>query len=352
MLTAQERRERRQANQQARRRANLQRMGENLQNRLSTFYMDVIRTIPVPIGPTLIYSNIKVNVGFSSADNPDPQTAPTSPVLESVRVNLPHKIEVRNDDSIILKVLGANGKWKGAFRGVAGNPYEVNSRKRFHMNVSALGAGDDSEGLIPPPVEELPPPDPNEISIITISFKDTNDDKIMPAVIYEKERGEMVDIPSLDIHGYNFLHTIVDGVIYNFPSVAFIATNPTYEITFVYSAETSLIYLRPFVLSGNFKDSNGVSKNGAHWYRRLDFTVVVDDPLTVHITSPPLGTTDPRITHSESRGIIRLVTGARVLVEPDNAVMEVVTSTRQGNGWDLTLEPTTWIDAEITRWYD
>ena len=348
MLTAQERRERRQANQQARRRANLQRMGENLHAVLSTYFMDVIRPFP---HPTVIYANIKVNAGFKGSDNPDSQTAPTTPVLESVKIHLEHSIRVRNGDNVILKVLGENGKWVDAFRGVIGNPRGVNSRKRFRMNVSALGAGDDLEGLIPPPVEELPPPNPDEISIITISFKDTNDDEIMPSIVYEKERGKMVDIPSLDIHGYNFLHTVVDGVIYNFPSVAFIATNPTYEITFVYSAETSLIYLRAFVPSGNFRDSDGVSKNGAHWYRRLDFTVVVDDPLTVHITSPPLGTAEPRLTH-ENRAIIRLVTGARVLVEPDNLIMEVVSAIRQGNGWDIALEPTAWIDAEITRWYD
>ena len=137
-------------NQTSRRQA-LQRLGENLQDRLSTKYMDVQRMTP-NAGFFYVLKNEKVNAAIVR-DQPDLQIEPTAPVKEKLRVHTSNEQSalIRNTDTITIKVLNNAGTgWSDAWRGIAGNPATLDSRTRFNMQVQALGAGD-MEDVAPPP---------------------------------------------------------------------------------------------------------------------------------------------------------------------------------------------------------
>ena len=139
-------------NQTSRRQA-LQRFGEDLQDRLSTKYMDVQRMVP-NAGFFYVLKNEKVNAAIVR-DQPDLQTEPTAPVKEKLRVHMPKEQSalIRNTDTITIKVLNKAGTgWSDVWRGIAGNPATLDSRTRFNMQVQTLGAGD-MDDVAPPPEE-------------------------------------------------------------------------------------------------------------------------------------------------------------------------------------------------------
>ena len=344
---------------QSRRARALERLGDNLQNRLSTAYLDIKRHIPI-IGFMNVATNVSVHATISRRDNPDPATAQTAPVNVSCRVHADKDVPIRNGDVLTVKILDSRtGNWSGVYQGVAGNPAFVQSRQRVEMNVSMLGAGE-WENVAPPPeipTEPEPPPDPDTTTMIMISFLDENGVDIQPAVEYVVARGEETNIPALVFHGYKFVHVLVDGVQYDYDVIRIITQNPTYEVEFIYQSQTSHVYLRPLA-NAPFQTSEGVHMpRSLHWYRRLDFDVVQDDPLVVVITSPPLATAEPRITHGgRDRDVIRLNVGARVLVEPDGVVMAVQSFQRVQNGWEFTLIEVVpsqqELSAIVTTFYD
>ena len=143
-------------NRQELRRKRLDKLGVNLQNRLSTYFMDVQR-LTLGIGFTTVISNVPVNASIKAADNPNPAAIATLPVIFSAKIHMPpdFNFDVRNDDTLTIKILSKDGlSWKSAYRGVCGNPYVVNSRKRVNMTMQALGAGDIN--VIPPPELDIP----------------------------------------------------------------------------------------------------------------------------------------------------------------------------------------------------
>jgi len=340
--------------QQARKKR-LERFGANLQDRMSTSYMDVRRQVGATIRE--VYSNIVVHAARRNIDNPDPQAVSSVPVIMSLSINMPIETDVRNGDILIIKRVDERGQITDAWRGVAGDPYTTNSRKRLFMDMSALARDNIIDDVTPPPLPDEP--DEGEYSEITINFADDVGNPIRAAIVTKHLVGKEVTIEALEIHGWIFTRTEWRGETYNIDSITFTPTDPEYSVSFVYDRVATPVYLRPFANS-RFRQSDGTlvtTGNLAHWYRRIDFDWIGEEngTMTISISIPPLNQ-NASIIHQETRGAIQFRAGTRVKVFPQEFYAEIRTVTRAGDAFTMQaieVEPTsTERGATATQFYD
>ena len=343
---------------QEKRKKALHRLGHNLQDRLSTKYMDVLRLDPGQ-GFSHILINVKVNATIAR-DAPDSQTVPTAPIRETIRVHMEKSLAsmIKNSDTIIIKVLSEDGtSWSDVWRGIAGNPATLDSRTRLNVKVEALGSGSLGD-IAPPPEAKALSMLPHETSAITISFITKDGEDIRPADEHLKKIGSNYELTALEINGFEFLYFIVDNVLYDRNSFVFTALSPIHEIYFVYKQLNVPTYLRNLV-NGRFKRTDGSLVNmGYHWYRKieLEYRSTHNGIMIIAITSPPLGTASAQYAHSETRGIVRLQAGSRVRLFPQDMIMEILSVVREGNQWIFEMEEREInqqeISGEVTFYYD
>ena len=343
---------------QEKRRKALHLLGENLQNRLSTKYMDVLRLAP-NVRFFHVLTNVKVNATIVR-DAPNLQTEPTASIQETLRVHMEKSLAnmIKNTDTIIIKVLSEDGmSWSDVWRGIAGNPSTLDSRARFNVRVEALGAGGQGD-IAPPPKEEDPPIMPEEKSTITISFITKDGEDIQPASEHVKEVGSKFDINALEINGFEFSHFIVDNVQYDRGSFAFTILKSNYDIYFVYQRLNVPTHLRNLV-NGRFRRTDGtLVTTGTHWYRKieLEYRDTHNGIMKVAIASPPLGMVLVQYTHSETREVIRLQAGTRVKLFPQDVIMEILSVEREGNRWIFEMAEREIsqqeMQGEVTFYYD
>ena len=322
-----------------RRRQRLKKMGDRLQSRLSTAFMDIRRQVGT-IPSVEIYSNILIHFTRRSIDNPDITSVSTTPVLTSVTLHMEQHVDLRNGDVVIIKTIDRDGGILDAFRATSGDPWVVNSRKRANVELRALGREDIISDVTPPPTIT-----PSNKSEIIINFVDDDMIPIAEPVIYKTERGEVIDIEALTIHGWDFKNSIFQGVESGSDVVIFMPKNDSYSIYFVYEKIQTPVFMKQFS-TGRFRMDNGTFSNGAHWYISIPITWINE----WEFTSP----TD-RTVHVESRGTLRIVRGSRLLLTPQNYIVEVVDIASHENGFLIRVENAEPTEAEdnayITNWY-
>lgn len=84
---------------------------------------------------TPLYSDVPCHISFNSIDNPNPNTAPTRPIIEALTINCPVDIDLQNGDYITAYKLAYNGNVLETYTGVIGEPSTSMSRKSATMQV-------------------------------------------------------------------------------------------------------------------------------------------------------------------------------------------------------------------------
>lgn len=84
---------------------------------------------------TPIYENIPCHISFENIDNPDPNTAPTRPILKALKISCGIDIDLQNGDYITAYKLANDGSIIETYIGVIGEPSTTMSRKTAEMQV-------------------------------------------------------------------------------------------------------------------------------------------------------------------------------------------------------------------------
>lgn len=86
--------------------------------------------------PTIpIYRDVPCHISFNNIDNPDPNTAQTRPIINSLTINCPLEVDLRNGDYITAYKLSYEGNIIETYIGVIGEPNSTMSRKSASMQV-------------------------------------------------------------------------------------------------------------------------------------------------------------------------------------------------------------------------
>ena len=340
-----------------RERYQLEQMGKALAEIFDTHYTGVRRQLPMQPAITEIYSNIPVHMTAGAVDNPDPNATSTFPVITSYTIHMPTDTDVRNNDTIIIKIPDSEGNIKDAFRGIAGSPTTWHSRKRISLAMNALGRDDIINDVTPLPPEEEKPVAPETVSELTIRFVDATGNEIRTSIIKSVPRYEEIDIEALEIHGFDFLHMNFDNEIIHDDKLTLTPKNEKYTIEFVYEKVTVPIYLRNFS-TGAYTNNMGMRETGAHWWGRLNLHYLgqTGDLIHIAIRIPPM-TEVGAVVHPTNFATIPMTQiGRRVRLYPDGDVMEIRRAERVGNEWRFDLRAVTPTAAElgayVTFWYD
>jgi len=136
------------------RRKGLTRLGDVLEAYMSTGFMDIRRLSDVSGLVEELYSNVPVHFSPIKIDAPNPAATSVKPVVVDVTLHMGLNIDLRNGDTVVLKLPDADGAVIiDSFSGVAGDPYTTSSRKRVRLTMKQLGRGDirDSVTSLPQP---------------------------------------------------------------------------------------------------------------------------------------------------------------------------------------------------------
>lgn len=79
--------------------------------------------------------DIPCHFTFNRVDNADPATMDVTPVIISGTISCDESIDLLNGDLITIRKLANNGEVMHTYKGVCGEPYVVQSRKRAEMQV-------------------------------------------------------------------------------------------------------------------------------------------------------------------------------------------------------------------------
>lgn len=84
---------------------------------------------------TPLYSDVACHISFNNVDNPDPNTAQTRPIIQSLTINCPLSVDLQNGDFIKAYKLAYDGTVIETYVGVIGEPSSSMSRKSASMEV-------------------------------------------------------------------------------------------------------------------------------------------------------------------------------------------------------------------------
>lgn len=126
---------------------NFGQIGPILNQYMDNDSMDIERTIQIikPDGTTgesmpgvPLYRDVKCHISFDSADNPNPTTSDTMPIIMGITISCDPDTDLQNGDIITARKLDASGEVLETYRGTIGEPYVVQSRKRANMAVQTF----------------------------------------------------------------------------------------------------------------------------------------------------------------------------------------------------------------------
>jgi len=313
--------------------SNHRRRLEQMRKELNVFnvhFMDIRRQDGTVFTYTSV--NIPVHMTRRTIDNPDPQAVSTRPVISAYQINMDVDADVRNGDTLTVKVVNPQMEIIEAYRGVAGDPWTSNVRKRVVMAMNTLGRDDIRDDVIPPPLPEPPEADFSNIIIRFIS----NGEDIQIPLTYRAEKGKLTQIEALAIRGFKYSHAEMDGLIYDTEMIEFMPMAESYEITFFYETLDAPIYVKQFA-TGRFRMDNGIFATGNHWYMSIPLTWI--DEFSAIIPTD-------RLTHIESRQILIIQRGTRLLFIPQEIIGEVLSIVRIQNGFKIEVTEQEMTQAE------
>ena len=82
-----------------------------------------------------LYKDVFCHISFNNVDNPDPNTAPTRPIIKALTINCALDVDLQNGDYITAYKLAYDGSVIETYVGVIGEPSSSMSRKSATMQV-------------------------------------------------------------------------------------------------------------------------------------------------------------------------------------------------------------------------
>lgn len=316
---------------------NFAQIGEIMSEFFDSDFIDIKRDV----GSNLqeMYSNIPCHIAFASTDNPDPTTADTKPIIQSINVHMPLWVDIQNNDFIVAKRMDNKGNLLKTYSGRCGNPIVSQGRQKVLMTMSA------TESEEPTPV---PPKNPAIIKINYLSDGISIQDSIEKTV----EAGSSFTLNAPVIEGYSAEYCVIDGVLQE-SSVAYIADVKDVEhtIDFVYAVSETPNMMR-FLVNGLYTKDDGSLANGWHQYKKIDIDSISESEGTFTITCDNV-----KWTHEDNGKSLSIKVGAKLVLIPRNLFVQVVEIIGVANN-KVTFTATEFTPTEVeensyvTGWYD
>lgn len=300
-------------------------------------YVDIKRDVGNELQE--IYSNIPCHIAFNSADNPDPTSVDTKPIIQSVNIHTPNWVDIRNNDFLVAKRMDNEGNILIVYSGRCGNPVVSQGRKKVVMSMNAT----DSE--IPTPV---PPKNPVKIEIKYLSGEISIQDSVEEFV----EVGSAFSITASSVEGYQFTECYVDGekqesaTVY-IPNVKDVG----HTIIFVYTVSETPNMMR-FLINGLYTKDDGSLANGWHQYKKIDIDSISESEGVFTITCDNV-----KWTHEDNGKSLSIKIGVKLVLIPRNIFVKVDNIVGVSNNKvNFTATEFTPTDDErnayVTDWYD
>ena len=122
---------------------NFERIGEAIRL-FDTDRMDIYRRMEIinPDGTTgetdltnPIYKDVPCHIAFNTADNPDPNTVDTEPIIVGIQINCGLEVDLQKDDYIKAYKLSNNGDVLETYTGIIGFPTTDQARTSAQMQM-------------------------------------------------------------------------------------------------------------------------------------------------------------------------------------------------------------------------
>lgn len=303
---------------------------------MDTDYIDIKRDVNGELQE--IYQNIKCNVSYKTADNPNPETIDIKPIIQSIEINMPIWVDIQNNDYIIVKKMSSSGKILFVYNGRCGNPVGYQSRQKINMIMNSTS------------IEEPAPVPPENPINIYISYK-VNETIIQPSIIEYVSSGKSITIYAPVINGYVAKDVRINGVLQG-KVVAIIekAEEKYYEIDFLYESTNEPSYLR-LLINGVYTKNDGSLSNGYYLYKKINLTLLEHIGKTYKIQIQA-----KNIIQIDTGEIIPIEIGSKLVLYPTNEY--VIISEKQLNGSFIILNVVPFspneeeLNAYVTMWYD
>lgn len=287
-----------------------------------------------------IYSNIPCNIQINSADNPDPTAIDVTPIISSLTIHMDNYVDIQNNDYIIAKRMSHNKEILEVYRGVCGFPSVWQSRKSVTMAMNTLS--NDGEVTPPPPLEQ---------SIITINYKDLQNEVIKPETSKIAEVGKQVDIFPPAIDGYTLKNSYLDGELQaDLTIIIPEAKAEGHNVLFEYETTQDITYLR-ILVNGVYTKDNGSLGYGYHLYKKIPILSVIGSNGNY-----VLKTSVNKVLHDDN-GELKLTKGTKLKLYNSKEWVEIVSeATAVTDGYEFETQAYTPTEAEEnaveTNWYE
>lgn len=311
-------------------------MSETIHNFLDSDYIDIFRKSADSAKREEIYSNISCHIAIKTADNPDPNSVDTKPIVTSLVIHMPTWVDIKNDDYVIAKKMNISGEILALYSGTVGYPAVSMARQSVNMLMETLEVTE--------PVTPVPPQNKSQVVISYLNVD--NDEKIKSDLIQTVEQGVSVNFFPPSINNYELNKSVLDGQ--EMPLGAITIENPTAEghtIQFLYKA-VSIISSFKVLVNGLYTKDNGTLGSGYHLYKSIPIVSVSDGIWQISVN---------KFEHDEI-GIVNITEGTKVKDNLGN--WHIVTSNPQKVGDYYMCEIADYEPTEAeqnayeTHWYE
>lgn len=311
---------------------------DNIMSELfDTDYVDIKRDVGNELQE--IYSNIPCHIAFNSADNPDPMSVDTKPIIQSVNIHTPNWVDIRNNDFLVAKRMDNKGNILIVYSGRCGNPVVSQGRKKVVMSMNATNSE------IPTPV---PPKNP---ILITINYL-YNNIQIQDSIVQEVEENSSFTIIAPIIEGYSPKYCVIDGEVQSI-TTAYISDVgvENHVIEFIYEVLNKPDILR-ILVNGLYTKDDGSLANGYHFYKKINIDNIVKDNDGYQITCDNI-----KWVHEDNGKDISIKVGTKIILIPGNIFVMVDEILKIEDG-KITFICREFVpaykeqNAYITGWYD
>lgn len=311
---------------------------DNIMSELfDTDYVDIKRDVGNELQE--IYSNIPCHIAFNSADNPDPMSVDTKPIIQSVNIHTPNWVDIRNNDFLVAKRMDNKGNILIVYSGRCGNPVVSQGRKKVVMSMNATNSE------IPTPV---PPKNP---ILITINYL-YNNIQIQDSIVQEVEENSSFTIIAPIIEGYSPKYCVIDGEVQSI-TTAYISDVgvENHVIEFIYEVLNKPDILR-ILVNGLYTKDDGSLANGYHFYKKINIDNIVKDNDSYQITCDNI-----KWVHEDNGKDISIKVGTKIILIPGN-IFVIVDEILKIEDGKITFVCSEFIptyeeqNAYITGWYD
>ena len=302
-----------------------------------TDYIDIKRDVGNELQE--IYSNIPCHIAFNSADNPDPTSIDTKPIIQSISIHISNWVDIRNNDFIVAKRMDNKGNILIVYSGRCGNPVVSQGRKKVVMSMNAT----DSETPTP-----IPPKNP---ILITINYL-YNDTQVQDSIVQEVEENGSFTMTAPMIEGYSSKYCIIDGEVQSV-ATAYISNvgveNHTIEFIYDVSYEPDILRI---LVNGLYTKDDGSLANGYHLYRKIKIDSIDEDNDIFTITCDNVDW-----IHEDNGKNISISIGTKMILIPGSIFVKVLEVLSEKNG-KITFVSEKFIPSEdelnayIAGWYD